>query len=562
MTRRTFSRAPAIIAAVVVALSLLSTLSVYLRTEREARQARSDRLDDIASMIGDRFRASIEEGWSRVVSIQGLYEASQEVTEDEFLAFTRRLGAADGLASISLAPRVVDIPAFEEAVSLRHPGYRVTPADSVAPPTSGYFPILVQRLFGGVDSHMGFDLTSDPVRAEAISKALGLDAPSVSGFVRLPGDADPRDVEVVAPVRNEARELIGVAVAAVQLDEMLDGLVSRSLGDSAHWNLHEIEEDSAESLPLLREPTRWSDVIDVHGSQWLMRLSVAEGSQSTVQGGASELVLGIAVSLLLALLAYVIARSRVSTQQIRQLTEAAASKDRFLASVSHELRTPLTTVMGLASVLAADWHSFEAGDVQDYLDLLEREGTQLADLVDDLLIIERVATDTLHVAARTVDLSEEASAVTSRAAIPDGKRLELAPDLGHVRADPARVRQILRNLVANALRYAHSRVRIDGHEALGVVYLRVHNDGAPIDDERIESIFGAYEGSQATGQPQSLGTGLWLSSRLAKLMGGELAYAGGPEGSEFTLCLPAASTDLDEGAPKPAVSSSSRATKA
>jgi signal transduction histidine kinase len=107
-------------------------------------------------------------------------------------------------------------------------------------------------------------------------------------------------------------------------------------------------------------------------------------------------------------------------------------------------------------------------------------------------------------------------------------------------ADPTRVRQIVRNLITNALRYGGSTITVTTGSRGETAYVQVRDDGPGIPEEKRDRIFEPYESAhEAVGMPGSVGLGLTISRKLARLLGGDLSYRS-DGGSLFELTLPAA----------------------
>ena len=223
----------------------------------------------------------------------------------------------------------------------------------------------------------------------------------------------------------------------------------------------------------------------------------------------------------------------------QRLERLVASKDEFVASVSHELRTPLTVVVGLANELRDGSGSFTEAEKGEFIDLIADQGNEVANIVEDLLVIARADIGRISVLPEEVDLRAHV-----RDALVGMKDHELVSTVGEapaVWADPTRVRQVLRNLLTNAVRYGGNQVRIE----LGVIgdkaRLEVCDDGPGIDEIDHDRIFEAYHRAHhRQGQPASVGLGLTVSKRLAELMGGDLTYYRKEGWSVFSLSLPLA----------------------
>ena len=231
-----------------------------------------------------------------------------------------------------------------------------------------------------------------------------------------------------------------------------------------------------------------------------------------------------------------------------RLERLVASKDEFVASVSHELRTPLTVVVGLANELRDRSDAITEAEKAEFIDLIADQGNEVANIVEDLLVVARADIGKVSVLPEEVDL--RAHVRDALAAMKDHETIRTIGESPAVWADPTRVRQILRNLLTNAARYGGSQFRIE----LGVIgdkaRLEVCDDGPGIDETDHDRIFEAYHRAHhRRGQPASVGLGLTVSKRLAELMGGDLTYYRKDGWSVFSLSLPLAFAANSEGDP-------------
>jgi signal transduction histidine kinase len=219
------------------------------------------------------------------------------------------------------------------------------------------------------------------------------------------------------------------------------------------------------------------------------------------------------------------------------------TKDSFIASVSHALRTPMSVVLGLSTELAIRRNDFSANELDEFIDLIAREAQNVAHIIDDLLIAARASADSITVIPEQVRVDDLVRETIS--ALPQDLRLRLAEvDLEPTEAyaDPVRLRQIVRNLVANGQqhggRHIHIRTGTEDDQAV----LEVSDDGSGIAADRREQIFEAYEAGDAqTGLTASIGLGLTVSRQLARLMSGDVSYRHEPMPT-FELTLPVRAT--------------------
>ncbi len=223
-----------------------------------------------------------------------------------------------------------------------------------------------------------------------------------------------------------------------------------------------------------------------------------------------------------------------------RMEELIRVKDEFLATVSHELRTPLSAVVASAALLEEGWRDNTYDETAELLGFITRESQELAHIIEDLLVGARADSGRLVVAPETVHVESEVDAVLWVARRPlEGHSVTV--DVGDLKvwADAVRLRQILRNLLTNAGRYGGDVVEIRGRSAGETARIEVIDDGPGIQEGEWEAIFEPYHGMIADrGLPGSVGLGLTVSRQLARLMGGDLVYHHGEEGSVFTLTLP------------------------
>lgn len=226
------------------------------------------------------------------------------------------------------------------------------------------------------------------------------------------------------------------------------------------------------------------------------------------------------------------------------LVDLIQDKSSFLDSVSHKLRTPLTAVLGYATLLA-DTESGPAVSldeatrssmVQDMTD----QAWDLAGIVEDLVTVGRVEIGELRVVSVPVNVAANAAQVVESIGA-QRNQVAITGDCTITGVgDPARFRQIVRNLVSNALTHGRAPVVVEvfgnGNEA----GLRVRDRGPGVDAHLIESIFDQYTTGTSVAAPGRIGIGLWISRELTSLMGGRLAYVREGRETVFQVTIPAA----------------------
>lgn len=210
-----------------------------------------------------------------------------------------------------------------------------------------------------------------------------------------------------------------------------------------------------------------------------------------------------------------------------QLRELLVEKDQFIASVSHELRTPLAAVLGFATELR-DAQDMDEGTRRELIDLTARQAQEVSYIVDDLLVAARAQRSQLEVVTEPVDPVDQVELVLE--ALSGSDRVKWRNrERCLVCGDPQRLRQVVRNLLINAIRYGGENIWVDVvSEASGWVTLSVVDDGPGIPETQRDQIFHAYQSmvpdSISLPALPSVGLGLTVSRELVRLMGGDIHY--------------------------------------
>jgi signal transduction histidine kinase len=225
-----------------------------------------------------------------------------------------------------------------------------------------------------------------------------------------------------------------------------------------------------------------------------------------------------------------------------RLKHSGESKDEFLAGVSHELRTPLTAVVGYSSLLRSESTEMRDVDREVVVELIYQQASDMAGIVEDLLVGTRLDTNELTFSTGDVQLIGEVEKSLDALSRPVGYSLTVAvPSSSYVIGDADRIRQILRNLVTNAYRHGGPEISVEAKDEGTMTRLSVRDNGTPLPRDEWISVFEPYYRSHSQqGQPDSVGLGLTVSRKLARAMDGDLRYRGGDGFSEFSLVLPTA----------------------
>lgn len=222
----------------------------------------------------------------------------------------------------------------------------------------------------------------------------------------------------------------------------------------------------------------------------------------------------------------------------RRAEELAESRLRLVASVSHEVRTPLSAVLGFAELLRTDFDALPDDERAELVETIAQQALEMSNLVEDLLVGARGELGELTVVALPVDLRAQVLQALERMAPEREVRVE---GEATAVADPRRVRQVVRNLLVNAIHHGGSTIAVEIGRRGDRATIAVVDDGPGVPEELREQIFEPFVsfGSQA-GRTDPIGLGLAVVRQLVELMGGTVRYEYLPGRSSFVVELPAA----------------------
>jgi signal transduction histidine kinase len=227
------------------------------------------------------------------------------------------------------------------------------------------------------------------------------------------------------------------------------------------------------------------------------------------------------------------------------LEELSRLKSEFVSIASHELRTPTTAVLGFSELLMADIPPEDPS--HRMVSLVHRNAEQLASLVDNLLDVSRIEVGEMTVNPTSVELTALLPAVLAALEAPSPRHrltLEVAPEASTAWVDADRLRQIVTNLVSNAMKYADGgEIRISTRPSgPGWIALTVADQGVGIAREHLERIFDRFQrvDRSTTRGVRGTGLGLYIVRHLVELHGGTIRVESEPgRGSVFEVTLPA-----------------------
>jgi signal transduction histidine kinase len=218
-----------------------------------------------------------------------------------------------------------------------------------------------------------------------------------------------------------------------------------------------------------------------------------------------------------------------------------ARERQFISNAAHELRTPLTSLFGFAAVLAEHRRDMTEQQIDTSLEAMVRQGDRARRLMDNLLDMAQIERGTLRFSSEVVALADVVDDSIESAPAPSGRHIEIhVPPGVRVRTDPARLRQVIVNLVTNAYRYGGPSISVDartsGH---GGVVLTISDDGAGVPSDLVPHLFEPFARDVASNGSGS-GLGLAISRQITNALGGSIRYEQDAPGARFVVTLPEA----------------------
>jgi signal transduction histidine kinase len=254
------------------------------------------------------------------------------------------------------------------------------------------------------------------------------------------------------------------------------------------------------------------------------------------------------VSLLGRLVATAVQNMRVyetERQTVEELRRLSALRADFVSLVSHELRSPMAAVIGAARTLQERWRVLTPDQREAFLALIADETNRLAALIGDVLDTSRIEAGTFSYSFTDVDLTRLVEDAVATAAVGQDEvrvRSSVAGPVPPIRGDRERLRQVVTNLIDNAIKYSPvgDEVRVSVQPENGAIRISVadHGPGIPRDQQRL--IFEKFGRADVPGDSKpGTGLGLFIARSIAEAHGGTVEVESRPEkGTVFTFTLP------------------------
>lgn len=238
-------------------------------------------------------------------------------------------------------------------------------------------------------------------------------------------------------------------------------------------------------------------------------------------------------------------------EAVSNAKQANAAKSRFLANTSHELRTPLNAIIGYSDLLADETRDNQHTQYEADLMKIQQSGTHLLGLINEILDLSKIEENRMEVFIEDINVRELVAEVAGTIAPLASKnanqlQVDMAPEIGTIRTDMGKLRQVLFNLLSNACKFtSNGRISLQVTQQIDdkdrFIVFRVIDTGVGIDADKIEAIFMpfAQEDHSIAKRYGGTGLGLAISRRFCEILGGKLNLQSKKGlGSTFTVLLP------------------------
>jgi len=583
----------------VISLLLFRVIRSWEKREVELKAA------DLVREQVERIQMTVHRSLEVLHSVSALHDAEGSIRPENFRRFVRAaLSRQTELSALSWNPRVPDtgraqFEAAAEADGLegfrfrqRDPAGRFVTADH----RPEYVPVyLIEPLERNVAA-VGFDLNSDPSRERSLKQARDTAQPVATAPIRLAQANGPKAGFLVvlpvyhggtpASVRERGERLAGYAVAVFRVVDLVGPAleVLKSRGIEAR-----LFDDSPDADPIYPARTAVTangfvasageEWLEIAGRRWVIEFAPTPRFLAAQSRGQSWLVLAGGLGLTFLAGAHVwggwrrttaIAAANAALQRevvVRQQAEAAAeaanaAKTDFLANMSHEIRTPLNAILGYAQIMRRDQRL--SGDQKDAIESIGISGHHLLGLINEILDLSKIEAGRMDLNPSDFDLAALGRnlAATFRPLCAQ-KRISFRlvidePSAGRVHGDEGKLRQVLINLLGNAVKFTKAgEVYLRSQPGPGGVWsFEVVDTGMGISEDEQGEIFKPFhQGSNARHQGGT-GLGLAIAQRQVALLGGQLnlqSERGIGSRFFFSIHLPAAPAAESAERPAPVV---------
>jgi PAS domain S-box-containing protein len=372
----------------------------------------------------------------------------------------------------------------------------------------------------------------------------------------------------VAPAPVVVLDRQGRIVRFNRVCEHTTGYTLEEVRGKHFWDLLSFPDD-VDLLKANLEQLRAGQILNNYETYWVTK----DGERRLIAWSGAVLVDTDGLAEFIVCAGLDITQRKQAEEALRQAKEAAEAanqaKDAIVANMSHELRTPLTVILGYSEMLRDHVNQRSYNDLSLGLDRIWESGLHLLGIINDILDFSKIKAGKMELYLETFDaaaLVENLASTIQPLIAKNGNtlRVHLAEDLGQIRADQTKLKQVLLNLLGNAAKFTvHGAITLSGvrrsvdnsngngrgQTGDDWISFAVSDTGIGMSPEEMQNLFQAFSQADSSTTRQYGGTGLGLAISLSycRMMGGDISVNSQPGvGSTFTVHLPAEVSDHQE----------------
>ena len=341
----------------------------------------------------------------------------------------------------------------------------------------------------------------------------------------------------------------GFILGVFQVDAFMNSILKGDYIRNVGLQVYEHQNKIYQTQNKFEENPEWSGQTEIlfYGVPWKIKMGFTSGYINLIRSWVPRLVMvfGIVLSFLLSLNLFY---SGVARGNQHKAEMASQAKSEFLARVSHEFRTPMNAFMGYAQLLEEESGSLSSHQ-QEYVEIMLKSGNHLLDLINEVLDITKIERGETHLEAEELNVQTLLHEVTaSLKPLAQERRISLIEDFPRgegtlIWSDPMLLKQVLINLMSNAIKYNKEGGRvwisfINGNSSN--IEIQIKDSGHGIPEDQIETIFDPFARlDNSPDNPEGSGLGLYITKKLIELMSGTVSIKSELDvGSTFSILIP------------------------
>ncbi len=550
---------------IVIVAGVGISVGLFLFVERQLTDQVESRLDRRSEQIAIGLQQSIDAKIQVLQAFDAFYSVELSINRTEFnkfsivtLTYHPDIQALEWLPQVTAARRE-QVEAAARADGLVDYAILEYDADGSLVPAGDrdrYFPVYFIEPLAGNEAALGFDLASEPTRAEALTRAESSGRPAATTPIRLVQEqGDQLGVLLFQPIYNEQTDFIGVILVVLRLGDFVQSALQEV--DTSGFNIFFYDADTTDYMRYDQqsiihlspaEQLRPADTLIVEqrlqlaGREWTMQFNVSDAYIASQTSGESWVFLGSGLLITVLVLIYWWQQGRAQQALQRyadELKTVNGELEAYNYTIAHDLKSPLSVVVGYVELTLTE--SGLPPVASEYLGRVQAVSLNMVRMIDQLLYLTQVREETAP--RDTVYVSQVLDAVALRFD-NDRAAIQFPTDLPPAWGHAPWLEEVFANLISNALKYRHPdraphiqiRAAVNGTR----VRYEVIDNGVGINPQDRQRIFDKFTRlHNPLARNAGFGLGLSIVQRIIARLEGELGVESvDGEGATFWLELP------------------------